>query len=560
MQQDTLLSYSKVLFSAYVDWFSHLSCSKSKRSEVMQECLHTSLNFISYSIHIQCNPNCPQCRAAYPTDRRFKDEMWSKQFPFNLYSQLFLSYEHILNTVSTHVPGVLPHHEHLVNFTLRQVMDAFSPTNYSWSNPIVIKASLEQFGHNFARGYINYVEDVIYYVNRWPPVGTEGFKVGINLAMTPGKVIYRNQLIELIQYTPTTSNVYSEPILIIPAWIMKYYILDLSPSNSIVKFLLDQGHTVFMISWKNPSAGDHNLAIDDYMHLGIMDALSTINDIIPQQKVHCVGYCIGGTLLMLTAAFMAENADARIKSITLLAAQVDFTEAGELRLFIDEEQVTTLEKIMHRQGYLSGEQMANCFSMLHAKDLIWSRYVQDYLLGSRYPLSDMMAWNADTTRLPYKMHSEYLRKLYLYNEFALGKFKVKGKNLDLSYIKTPLFVVSTLMDHVAPWKSVYKIHNLSDTDITYVLTGGGHNSGILSEPGHLGHSYQMLERNESVMSLTPEVWQKKAPEYAGSWWAAWEKWLAVFSSTKVPAPKSGSKNYKVLCNAPGTYVLKRYKA
>lgn len=557
MQEPVHLIYSKVMYYAYTDWLEHLSTSPQKLLEISKEYECTRQAFLNYFTNIQSDIKCSKCISIGQMDHRFKDKMWSEYYPFNIYSQLFLSYQHILNEISSNVPGVSPHHEQLVNFTLRQLMDMFSPSNFPWTNPVVIKASIEQSGMNFAKGYLNYQEDVIHYLNHQPPAGTEEFKVGLNLAITPGKVIYRNRLIELIQYTPTTDCVCPEPILIVPAWIMKYYILDLSPYNSMVKYLVDQGHTVFMISWKNPDTTDANLSLDDYMNLGVMSAINVINHIIPKQKIHCTGYCIGGTLLMLASAYMAARSDDRVKTITIFAAQVDFKEAGELCLFIDEEQIDGIEKIMQKHGYLSGEQMSSCFSMLHAQDLIWSRYIQDYLLGARYPFSDMMTWNSDTTRLPYKMHSEYLRKLYLINEFASGKYKVKAQKLSIADIEVPIFAVSTVKDHVAPWKSVYKIHNLSKTDVTYILTRGGHNSGIISEPNHKDRSYQMLEHKKLQKPLTPDVWQEKAPQYDGSWWLAWEEWLSNLSGAKVALPSMGSADYKIICDAPGTYVLQR---
>lgn len=557
MQKPWLMLYLEVLFSACTELFYNLTASLSKQQDLIHESQKSIAGFLSYTSNIYKNPLCPKCIQVSSTDHRFKNTLWSEQYPFNLYSQFFLCAEHILNVMTTNVPGVTRHNEHIVNFTLRQFMDVFSPSNFPWSNPLVIKAALEQGGINFIRGYLNFFEDVTHKLGRQPPVGTEVFQVGHDLAVTPGKVIYRNHLIELIQYTPVTRQVYSTPLLIVPAWIMKYYILDLSPYNSMVKFLVENGHTVFMISWKNPDAEDAGLGLEDYINLGIIDALKVINDILPGEKINCAGYCIGGTLLMLAASLMAARSDYRMGSITLFAAQVDFKDAGEILLFIDEKQITALEEIMYKSGYLSGEQMATCFSMLHSQDLVWSRYVQDYLLGTRYPLSDMMAWNADTTRLPYKMHSEYLRKLYLNNDFAAGKFKIKGKTLSLADIKIPIFAVSTVKDHVAPWKSVYKIHQLAHTDITYILTSGGHNSGIVSEPGHHDRSYQMLEHKRSARLYRCEEWKDIAPSYSGSWWVAWEKWLAGFSSYKIKPPVSENNGYMVLCDAPGTYVLQR---
>ena len=551
------LLYLNVLSSAYADWLIHLYTSPAKLLDVSRK-FHCSFSeFLNYSINVYHNQKYLPCFPVDPSDHRFQDKLWSLQYPFNLYSQLFLSIENLFNDLSSNVPGVLHHHEHLVNFSGRQLLDMLAPSNFPMTNPEVIKASVEQSGMNFVNGYLNLMEDVVHNIRHQPPVGTECYQLGVNLAITPGKVIYRNQLMELIQYTSTTTKVYPQPILIISAWIMKYYILDLSPTNSMVKYLVDKGHTVFIISWKNPDAQDHNLTLEDYINLGIMDALKVVNDIIPNQKVHSVGYCIGGTLLMIAMALMSSEAKNKIESITLLAAQVDFKDAGELRLFIDKDQLEALDASMQEQGYLSGEQMARCFDMLHAKDLIWSRYIKSYLLGKRYPLSDMMAWNADTTRMPYKMHSEYLHKLYLKNELAQGKFKIRGHALLLKDINTPIIAISTLKDHVAPWESVYKIHDLTNSKVTFILTGGGHNSGIISEPGIHNRSYQILEHELTDAPLTPEAWQEQAHHVDGSWWLAWEKWLTDFAINKITPPKLGSNQYQILYDAPGCYVLQQ---
>jgi polyhydroxyalkanoate synthase len=388
-------------------------------------------------------------------------------------------------------------------------------------------------------------------------VGTEGFKVGANLAVTPGKVVYRNRLIELIQYTPTTETVYGEPVLIIPAWIMKYYVLDLSPHNSLVKYLVDKGHTVFMISWKNPGPEDRDLRLEDYRTLGIMDAMEAISAIVPGQKAHGVGYCLGGTLLYIAGAAMARDGDDRLKSITILAGESDFTEAGELMTFIDESQVNYLENLMWDQGYLDARQMAGAFQLLRSNDLIWSRLVHDYLLGEREPMIDLMAWNADTTRMPYHMHSEYLRNLFLNNDLAEGRFEVGGRPITIGDIRVPIFAVGTVKDHVAPWRSVYKIHLLADTQVTFVLTTGGHNAGVVSEPGHPHRSYQIGTKEESGKYIDPDTWQTVTPRHEGSWWPAWQNWLAIRSSGSVPPPSLGSaqKGYPPLDDAPGAYVL-----
>lgn len=551
------LLYLKVMYSAYADWLTHLCASPEKMLDVSQK-FHCSFSeFLNYSVNVCNNQKHLPCFHPDPSDHRFQNKLWGEHYPFNLYSQLFLNIENLFNELTSKVPGTWHHHEHLVNFSGRQFLDMLSPSNFPWTNPEIVQASTEQHGMNFINGYLNLIEDVVHKIRHQPPVGTEGYQVGFNLAITPGKVIYRNQLMELIQYTPSTAQVYPEPILIIPAWIMKYYILDLSPNNSMIKYLVDKGHTVFMVSWKNPDATDRNLTLEDYIELGVMDALKVVGQIIPNKKIHSVGYCIGGTLLMMAMALMSSKASAKIKSITLLAAQVDFQDAGELRLFIDKDQLAALDVSMQEQGYLSGEQMARCFDMLHAKDLIWSRYIKSYLLGKRYPLSDMMAWNADTTRMPYKMHSEYLRKLYLNNELAKGIFKINGKILSLTEIKIPLFVISTLKDHVAPWESVYKIHGLTNTEITFILTGGGHNSGIISEPGIYNRNYQMLEQKITDTPLSSKMWQEQAPHFDGSWWLAWEKYLSDLAENQIPTPTLGSNQYQVLCDAPGAYVLQK---
>lgn len=544
-----------ILLVSFTDWLADLGLSPAKQQDLRENAFKKLVQFLFYMYQQNNEKTCEPCVPVRQTDHRFQNEQWN-QYPFNLYSQFFLLTEQWWDEATTNLRGVSKHHQTIVNFAMRQLLDMFSPSNIPWMNPEVIATSIADCGTNFISGWNNYIEDLCSNLNDSPPPGTEQFKVGVNLAVTSGKVIYRNHLIELIQYEPTTKKVYAEPLLIVPAWIMKYYILDLSPHNSMVKYLVDKGHTVFMISWKNPTSEDRDLGLSDYVNLGVMDALDAINQIIPRQKIHAVGYCIGGTLLSITAAKMAANDDSRLKTITLFAAQTDFQEPGELHLFIDENQLTFLEDIMWEKGYLDGRQMAGAFSMLHSIDLIWSRVVHDYLLGERQPLSDLMAWDADTTRMPYTMHKEYLRDLFLNNALVEGHFKVLGETVNLFDIKIPIFVVSTLKDHIAPWKSVYKIHYFTDTSITYVLTNAGHNSGIVNEPGQPGRSYQILTHKKGEKHLSTEVWQEKAPHCNGSWWPEWEKWLAIQSGRQVKPPVFGNsaKGLNILCDAPGTYV------
>jgi polyhydroxyalkanoate synthase len=453
------------------------------------------------------------------------------------------------------VGGVSPQHEAEVEFATRQLLDMFSPSNFPATNPEILSKTIASGGANLLTGFGNFMEDARRKLAAEKPFGTEAFKVGRDVAVTPGQVIYSNRLIELIQYTPTTATVRPEPVLIVPAWIMKYYILDLSPSNSLVRYLIEQGFTVFMVSWKNPDEGDRNLGMEDYRRLGVEAALQAVGAVLPGRKVHSVGYCLGGTLLSIEAATMARNGDERLASITLLAAQTDFTEPGELSLFINESQVHFLEDAMRGPGFLDAKQMAGAFQMLRSNDLIWSRMIHTYFMGEREPMIDLMAWNADATRLPYRMHSEYLRRLYLNNELATGHFKTDGKAIALTDIRAPIFAIGTVRDHVAPWRSTYKIIQQTDTDVSYLLTSGGHNAGIISEPGHLHHSYQMMTRRASDRYIDPDIFQGETPSKSGSWWPEWSNWLKNHSGEPIPPPAIGIPGQPPLCAAPGTYVL-----
>jgi len=338
---------------------------------------------------------------------------------------------------------------------------------------------------------------------------------------------------------------------------MKYYVLDLSPHNSLVRYLVGQGHTVFMISWKNPDASDRELGMNDYLRQGVMAALDAVVAVLPKRRIQAVGYCLGGTLLATAAACLARERDTRLRSLTLLAAEVDFEEPGELSLFIDESQVAYLEDLMWDQGYLDGKQMAGAFTLLNSKDLVWSRVVRDYLIGRRRPLTDLMAWNADATRLPYRMHTEYLRNFYLRNELAEGRYEVGGKPVVLSDIDLPLFAVGTVRDHVSPWRSVYRIHLLTDTELTFLLTTGGHNAGVVSEPGHANRSYQVATRRRDARYVDPDTWQATVPVKEGSWWPEWQRWLGDHSSGRARPPAMGApaRGYAPLAKAPGHYVL-----
>jgi len=546
------------LMEAYADWALHLAASPGKQGLLMEKALRKSARlagFVSQCSQSEHHDSKP-CIEPLPYDKRFSDKAWQK-WPFNYMYQSFLLNQQWWSNATTEVRGVTKQHENVVEFAARQILDIFSPSNYLLSNPQILAQTKKEAGQNLQRGAQNFIEDMQRAIANKKPSGTEDFTVGRDVAATAGKIIYRNRLIELIQYEPSGDKVHAEPILIVPAWIMKYYILDLSAHNSLVKFLVEQGFTVFMISWINPSADDRELDMESYRTLGVMDALNTISTIIPNTKIHAIGYCLGGTLLSIAAATMARDGDDRLKSLSLFAAQVDFTEAGELMLFINESQVTFLEDMMWQQGYLEASQMAGAFQLLRSNDLIWSRIVHDYLMGERSTLNDLMAWNYDTTRMPYKMHTQYLRKLFLNNDLSEGRYLVNDKPISVSDIRAPMFVVGTQKDHVAPWHSVYKFHLLSDTDVTFLLTNGGHNAGIVSEPGHAHRHYQIATTLKDDPYTGPKSWSEKHPSKEGSWWPELSSWLKAHSGELVAPPAMGSPehNIDVLCDAPGTYVL-----
>lgn len=555
MARFTLGIAPSALAAAYTDWAVHLATSPGKQMELVAKSFRKSKRLADHAACCLTDKATEPCIHPLPQDDRFRAEAWQK-WPFNLMYQSFLLQQQWWHNVVTDVPGVTPQHERIMAFMTRQILDMVSPSNAPLTNPEVIGATLAQGGQNLQRGAANFAADIARYQSKAKPPGMEAFQLGRDLATTPGKVVYRNHLIELIQYAPTTKEVHPEPILIVPAWILKYYILDLSPENSLVKYLTGQGFTVFMISWLNPGKDDSDLSMEDYRRLGVMQALDAVQGITGARHVHGVGYCLGGTMLAIAAAAMGQRGDNRFATLSFLAAQTDFTESGELMLFINEAQVSFLEDMMWEQGYLSTDQMGGTFRLLRSADLIWSRNVHSYLMGEPVPMFDLLAWNADGTRLPATMHSQYLRKLFLNNDFAEGRYEVEGKPTTVSDIRAPIFAVGTENDHVAPWKSVYKFHNFADTDVTFVLTSGGHNAGIVSEPGHSGRHFRIATTPLDAPFRDAEDWVADTAVQDGSWWTAHVAWLAARSGPLVaPPPMGKADGFPVLCDAPGTYVL-----
>jgi len=381
------------------------------------------------------------------------------------------------------------------------------------------------------------------------------FMVGGNLAATPGKVVFRNALMELIQYAPATAAPGAEPVLIVPAWTTKYYILDLSSAHSLIRWLVGQGRTVFVISWRNPGLDLQDASLEDYLMRGVMAAITAVKTICAHARIHATGYCLGGTLLSIAAAAMARDGDDQFASLSLFAAQTDFTDVGELQLFITENQLDVLSDITQAQGYLDSAQIGGAFQVPGSHDLVWNGAIREYLLGEHDAPRDLLAWNADGPRLPPRMHIEYLRHLFLHNDLAEGRFRVTGQRVTLSDLRLPMFVVGTERDQVAQWHSVFKLHRLNDGELTFVLTSGGHNAGIVSEPGHKDRHFRIRVRNAGGRTLTPEEWERDTAPREGSWWLAWGQWLGEHSSGPPGGPTPmGAPGFTPICDAPGPYV------
>ncbi|KWA47684.1 poly-beta-hydroxybutyrate polymerase [Burkholderia multivorans] len=542
---------------ALLDWGAHLAVSPGKCFELATQAWLAALAPAASRGESAAADDADTRGLAVhagQADPRFAAPAWSG-WPFCAYRDGFLAVQRWWRDATRGVPGVERHHEELVGFAARQWLDACSPGNFLPTNPVVIDATMRSGGANLAAGLQHWLDDANALLDRTSGTrarDTRSYLPGRDVAITPGRVVWRNTLCELLQYDPTTPAVAREPILIVPSWIMKYYILDLQPHDSLIRFLVDAGYTVFAVSWRNPGAEARELCLDDYLRDGYMAALDAARSICGA-AVHAVGYCLGGTLLAIGAAALARDGrqhDA-LRSVTLLAAQTDFSEPGELGLFIDASELSALDALMWRQGYLDGAQMSAAFQLLNARDLIWSRMMSEYLLGTRTKPNDLMSWNEDTTRMPYRMHTEYLTRLFLDNDLAAGRYSVDGRPVALSDIDVPTFVVGTERDHVSPWRSVYKLHLLTHHALTFVLTSGGHNAGIVSEPGHPGRHYRCATREPGAPYRSRHDFVRETPAVDGSWWTCWRDWLRAHSSgdvsARVPAAGFGA--------APGTYVL-----
>ncbi len=536
---------------AWWDWYLNLAAQPDRQTHLMHSAYERTLD--SWQFFARAAAGEPL--APGHESLGFSHAAWN-QWPFNAYARAYANWASWWQQALEPPHGANAAALARANFAGRMLLEAASPANFLHTNPELLQRTAAESGRNLIRGLKHWLDDAKRAVAGGRVPGTEEFEVGQHLAVTPGKVVFRNHLIELLQYSPQTPNVYAEPVLITPAWIMKYYILDLSPRNSLVRYLVEKGHTVFMISWKNPDAADRDLGMDDYVREGFIAALAQVRSRIPQQPVHAVGYCIGGTLLAIAAAALAPQADNPLASVSLFAAQTDFSEPGELSVFITPSQIAMLEAMMHKAGVLESERMGAAFALLRSRDLLWTPAVDQYVRGERPKLNDLMAWNADGTRMPWRMHSEYLERLYLNNELARGEFTVEGTKLDLAAITVPMFVVGTETDHVAPWRSVYKVRALTrSADYTFLLTSGGHNAGIVSGPTHPKRRHRMLTWSNATDNLAADEWLKRAHLAEGSWWPAWEAWLTHHSRAKQrPARAVTVNGTDIAEDAPGRYV------
>ena len=488
-----------------------------------------------------------------PKDKRFKDEAWKDNEVFDFIRQSYLLSARYVTDVVKDAEGMEPATAQKVDFYSRQFVDAMSPSNFLFTNPEVLRKTAETGGENLIKGLNNLLSDLERGKGdlRIKMTDTDAFRIGENIAVTPGKVVYQNDLMQLIQYTPTTDKVLKRPLLIVPPWINKFYILDLRPRNSFVKWATDQGHTVFMVSWVNPDERLSNKSFDDYMLEGILAALDAIEAATGEREVNAIGYCLGGTLLGSTLAYMTAHDDHRIKTATFFVCLMDFRDSGELNVFIDEEQLSALEDKMNKRGFLEGSEMATTFNMLRANDLIWSFVVNNYLLGNDPFPFDLLYWNSDSTRMPAKMHSFYLRNMYQANLLAKPNgITLAGTPIDLSTVKTPAYFLSTREDHIAPWRATYRGTHLLGGENRFVLAASGHIAGVVNSPD--GGKYGHLINTD--LPESPEDWFTGATEMAGSWWPDWNRWIVAHDKKQVKARNPGDGKLPAIEDAPGSYV------
>jgi len=492
-------------------------------------------------------------------DKRFKDPAWSEEALYDTIKQSYLLTANWMQATVRDVDGLDPKTAEKVDFYTRQFLDALSPTNFAATNPKVVKATMQSKGENLTQGLENYLRDLEAGAGelKISMTDTKAFTPGVNIATSPGKVVFQNDLMQLLQYAPTTETVFKRPLLIVPPWINKFYILDLQPKNSFIKWATDQGHTVFVISWVNPDAKLAGKRFDDYMLEGPLAAIDAIGQATGEQKVNVIGYCIGGTLTAATLAYMAVKKDKRVQSATFFTTMVDFAEPGELGVFVDEQQLAKLDAHLDKVGYLDGAQMSQVFNMMRDNDLIWSFVVNNYLMGREPMAFDLLYWNSDSTRMPAMMHKAYLRNMYLENKLVEpDAMELDGQALDLHKIKTPAYLVSTKDDHIAPWKSTYAATGIFAGPVRFVLSASGHIAGIVNPPAANKYCYWTNDTN----SPAADDWFDAATVHDGSWWNDWQQWIKPHGGKQVAKRVPGDGKLKPIEDAPGSYVLVRSAA
>ncbi len=540
--------------SAFLKMTSKMMADPSRALEAQMKFLQDSAHLWTYTVRRFMGDEAEPVIEPAKGDRRFKDREWQENAVFDYIKQSYLLAARWMQHTVEGIDGLDPKTAKKVDFYTRQFTDAMAPTNFALTNPEVLRTTIESNGENLVNGLNNMLADLERGDGRLKirMSDEQAFKVGENLATTPGKVVLRTDLFELIQYTPTTKEVYERPLLVFPPWINKFYIMDLKPENSFIRWMVDQGYTVFIVSWVNPDARLADKTFEAYMHEGIIKAVDAVEEITGSNKINTIGYCIAGTLLSATLSYMAVQKDRRIASATFLAAQVDFSEPGELEIFVDDEQLKSIDARMSRKGYLEGNEMATTFNMLRANDLIWSFVINNYLLGKDPFPFDLLYWNGDSTRMPRALHIFYLREMYRDNNLAKpGGITLDGVPIDLRKVRVPVYLQAAREDHIAPYPSVYRATKLFKGKIRFILAGSGHIAGVINAPA--ANKYQYWTNEGAPKTL--EQWQAGAEEHPGSWWPDWNDWLSPLSGKKVPARKPGSAKYKPICDAPGTYVL-----
>ena len=535
--------------NAFLDMTSRIMANPARLMQAQIGFWQDYLTLWQHTARRMMGEPAPAVIAEDQKDKRFKDDAWRENEVFDFIRQSYLLSARYMQRLVHDAEGLDEKTAQKVDFYTRQFVDAMSPTNFALTNPEVLRRTAETGGENLLKGLSNLLTDLERGQGnlRIRMTDESKFKVGENIAVTPGKIVYQNDLMQLIQYTPTTEKVLKRPLLIMPPWINKYYILDLRPKNSFIRWAVDQGHTVFVVSWVNPDAKLAEKGFEDYMLEGPYAALDAIEKATGEKSVNAIGYCLGGTLLSATLAHMAAKKDTRIKSATFFTTMVDFTESGELGVFIDEEQLKALEAKMQKRGFLEGREMATTFNMLRANDLIWSFVVNNYLLGQDPFPFDLLYWNDDSTRMPARMHSFYLRRMYQQNDLIKpGGIDLLGVKLDLRKIKLPTYILSTREDHIAPWASTYRATQTYTGDIRFVLAASGHIAGVVNPPDAGKYSHWV----NTTLPAEPEAWLASSTELAGSWWPDWQRWVTGQDPVQVPARKP--KN--AIEDAPGSYV------